>query len=411
MRFLSWSKEHRLELVVGLVAAALPAYLLRFHIGPFPMTGLEVVVLIAIVVVIARSVATKRSPRDCFASLAMTIKTDKLLALGSTLILIATVIGIIVAPDKISALGIAKAYFWEPMALAWLLIAAKPDKEKMIRAALIGFAASASIVIVYGLIQYAFPALIPATWTAERRITSVFDYPNAAALYLAPLAPLFLAIPFGAILTCAIFLIIILAKSAGGLAAAATALFFVGVIKKKTRIGTIIFAALICLIVFFAPQAKGLREQIFMQDWSGRVHRIGWSESWTMLKDHPLFGAGLSGYPTAVAPYHHAQGVEIFQYPHNLFLAAWSELGLIGLIGMVMILVWFFWSAIRIIRMHSQFGVASKAAALAAAIIAILVHGLVDAPYFKNDLAMMFWLFMVLMAHYSQRYESPKDNG
>jgi len=28
--------------------------------------------------------------------------------------------------------------------------------------------------------------------------------------------------------------------------------------------------------------------------------------------------------------------------------------------------------------------------------IVIIIHGLVDAPYFKNDLAMMFWLLVAL---------------
>jgi hypothetical protein len=31
-----------------------------------------------------------------------------------------------------------------------------------------------------------------------------------------------------------------------------------------------------------------------------------------------------------------------------------------------------------------------------AAMTAILVHGLVDTPYFKNDLAMMFWLILII---------------
>jgi hypothetical protein len=30
--------------------------------------------------------------------------------------------------------------------------------------------------------------------------------------------------------------------------------------------------------------------------------------------------------------------------------------------------------------------------------LTIIVHGLVDGPYFKNDLAMMFWLFIILVA-------------
>lgn len=34
---------------------------------------------------------------------------------------------------------------------------------------------------------------------------------------------------------------------------------------------------------------------------------------------------------------------------------------------------------------------------LISAMIVIIVHGLVDVPYFKNDLAVMFWLFLAMM--------------
>ena len=33
---------------------------------------------------------------------------------------------------------------------------------------------------------------------------------------------------------------------------------------------------------------------------------------------------------------------------------------------------------------------------MASAMIALVVHGLVDVPYFKNDLAMLFWLLLAL---------------
>jgi len=405
------------EIIVFAVAALLPTYLLRFHIGPFPTTVLEVVILVAIGTlaiqkfVIARSESRRatRQSRENITMAALFIRLlrrlwpprndDALLTIGSVLILIATIVGIIVAPDKRSALGIAKAFFWEPMALAWLIIAAKPDKEKIWRAMLGGFAVSALVVVVYGLLQYTHPALIPTTWRAERRITSVFDYPNAAALFLAPLVALLLSSPATIALAFFAVIVIILAKSAGGLIAVAAALFFLGVTNKKMRVTTMVVAATITIIVLFAPPAAGLREQILLQDWSGRVHVIGWKESLAMLRDHPIFGAGLDGFKTAVAPYHHAQGVEIFQYPHNLFLAIWSELGLLGLLGFVCVFVWLFVASARKRTPHPTLSPSgARGKYIIAVFIAILIHGLVDVPYFKNDLAMMFWLFIVLVA-------------
>jgi uncharacterized protein YacL len=34
---------------------------------------------------------------------------------------------------------------------------------------------------------------------------------------------------------------------------------------------------------------------------------------------------------------------------------------------------------------------------LICSMVAIIVHGLVDVPYFKNDLSVMFWIFMAMM--------------
>ena len=70
-------------------------------------------------------------------------------------------------------------------------------------------------------------------------------------------------------------LAIILAQSAGGLVAVAAAIFVLGIWKKRTRILTILTAIIVALIVMLAPQATGLRDQVLMRDWSGRVHQIG----------------------------------------------------------------------------------------------------------------------------------------
>jgi len=378
------------EIIVFVVAAALPTYLIRFNLGAFPTTLLEIALIAAIVVLVAQTIKTKQISTN-FTRLKNFATTNKLLSIGVALILIATIIGIIVSPDKRGALGIAKAYFWEPILLTILLIGSNPDREKIQRAALAGFGVSAFVVIIYGLLQYTHPQLIPSTWTAERRITSVFDFPNAAALYLAPLITLFLSSPVTIALGAFSILIIVLAKSAGGMAASAVAIFLLGVWKKKTRKTMIALAILATLAIIFLPSAADFRDQILMRDWSGRVHKIGWEESFNMLKEHPVFGAGLNGYKTVVAPYHTAKGVEIFQYPHNLFLATWSELGILGLIGFAFVLIWFFR---RIYVLRSKFYVLT----LAAALVAILAHGLVDVPYFKNDLSMMFWLFITIAA-------------
>lgn len=359
------------------------------------MTVLEIAMLGGIVAVIAiESKRAWQTPRSFLAALQEATESNKLFAIGTILIFIASIIGIIVSPDKRAALGVARAFFWEPMLLSWLIITAKPDAEVSRKAFLAGLAVSAGIAIVWGFIQYLHPAFIPEPWPAERRITGIFPFPNALALYLAPLVSLFMSSPWGLVISIPALGAIVLAKSAGGLGAVFASLLFLGAAFKKTRWPALSAAFIILLAVAFLPQAGNLRDQIMLKDWSGRVHQIGWNESLAMLRDHPLWGAGLSGFPATVVPYHKAQGVEIFQYPHNIVLAVWSELGLLGLLGFLLVLAWFFKKALR----RNGRWAMDNGRFLVAAMVAIICHGLVDVPYFKNDLATIFWLLAAIVA-------------
>ena len=111
-----------------------------------------------------------------------------------------------------------------------------------------------------------------------------------------------------------------------------------------------------------------------------------------MLRAHAVFGVGLSGYPIAFDPYHKARHIEIFQYPHQIFLNFWSELGLAGLIVFLLSIVKYFKTLTTIIRRDPLSR--ARVAMLVASMTALLVHGLVDVPYFKNDLSMLFWLLL-----------------
>jgi len=180
---------------------------------------------------------------------------------------------------------------------------------------------------------------------------------------------------------------------------------------KKLRLPTVALAILLIIVVLSVPQFKNyVWQQISFQNDSGKVRLIMWRETWQMLKDRPLFGAGLAGYQETFAPYHKAKYIEIYLYPHNLFLNFWSELGLFGLIIFLMIAFQFFKLGFKDlirnwnlpagrqdleIENYKEWKI-DKTLLLAsmATMITILIHGLVDVPYFKNDLSILFWLII-----------------
>jgi O-antigen ligase len=159
------------------------------------------------------------------------------------------------------------------------------------------------------------------------------------------------------------------------------------------------------------------RNKLLLQDYSGQVRLSQWSETVAFLKDNLFFGAGLNGYPEALTQYHNPTLYEIFQYPHNIFLNTWVELGVLGLIA----LIWFshliFSSILRrrpkdlpeLIRLsakgrHLQL-------ALFAALLTIFIHGLVDVPYFKNDLSLLTWTLLAGFSVTSSRFQRDTTKG
>ena len=214
-------------------------------------------------------------------------------------------------------------------------------------------------------------------------------------------------------------LAIVFARSEGatvGLAVGLVALIF-GLAGGRARWG-IGLIGLICLmgLIAYAPARQLIMENATLSDLSGQIRVQQWKETWNMLKDGRLItGAGLAGYQIAIKPYHregifynfdndpnfrnnlvfggadykakHWQPTEIYLYPHNFFLNFWSETGLLGLIAILLILIKFFTDYLRTDEARRPLYLI-----LISVMIAIVVHGLVDVQYFKNDLSVLFWL-------------------
>jgi putative inorganic carbon (HCO3(-)) transporter len=128
----------------------------------------------------------------------------------------------------------------------------------------------------------------------------------------------------------------------------------------------------------------------------GRAGRLElWSATLQMLREHLLFGAGLSGFAERVAPFWNPTHPERFIDPHNILLNFWVETGILGLIAFAWIMVVAFrvsWRAWR----DSETEWRPIELGVMLALVAIVAHGLVDVPYFKNDLSLEFWTLVGL---------------
>jgi putative inorganic carbon (HCO3(-)) transporter len=274
---------------------------------------------------------------------------------------------------------------------------------------LFAFGCSALAVSLFAITQWVFEIGIPAPWDIERRITSFFPYPNAVGLFLGPIcvAGIFAAkqawaqhkkplLVFWIIVLFLSGAAIVLAQSEAAMLAVLTTTFLLSLFSRFWRCITVPLFAITILLIFLIPFARTMTwQKLTLQDYSGSVRLTQWEETWNMLKDHPMMGAGLAGYPEALDPYHTHSYIEIFQYPHNLFLNAWTELGLLGLVLLVFFGILLFRSTPRVRTSWIKMMVLAVFAEM-------FIHGLVDVPYFKNDLSVLSWIFVALLLYDTQ---------
>ncbi len=403
---LAWRNFH-LSLV--LFCGLLPTYLLRFSLGPLPTTALEIFTLILFSVWLLKKQWTSL-PKLSFGRK----PTSQLSWPALILILITLILATLHAPNIFTALGILKAYYLEP-AIILILTLSTFKKTTDWTSAFIALAASAVVVALIGFAQYFTGLGFPLAWLAEHRVTSVFDFPNAVGLFLAPILSMLLVFLFSlpklsfgrkqkielsSTLIISIILIsgaIILAQTEAAFLAIPAALFLTLLLSKVSRTTKFVSTALVLLALIGALTIPTIRTKILLHDVSGTARTQMWHETLSMLRDHPLLGAGLSSFPTVIAPYHDASYFEIFQYPHNIFLNIWVELGLPGLLAFLIIS---FFILKTLLPTKAQLWSQTQNRAelgrlmLLAAFFTIIIHGLVDVPFFKNDLAMLTALLL-----------------
>ncbi len=396
-----------LRALILTVLVFLPTYVVRFSVGPLPTTLLEVIFLSLFFVWGAEKIYYRREgqPRDASRSPIGALRAPIIL------FLLASIPAILIAPDLRAALGLWRAYIIEPLLFFVIVLdIVRRGWSTFLRDTTAALAVSATVVSIIGIAQWFFPAgifgffAIPNPyWAAEatRRVTSVFGFPNAVGLFLAPLVVFFVARAFAfvqhramrvALVIVAILATtaIVLARSEGALIALDAGLFTLGVLHVRTRRVTIIVAIIAATVFLAIPTTRTyFLDRAQLKSESGPVRLLQWRETVAMLRDRPILGAGFSGYPTTVAPYHTAEGIEIYQYPHNIVLNFWSEMGVFGAVA-------FGWIIIALLRMAFVRRDATGTMVIAMLVV-ILVHGIVDVPYFKNDLAMFFWFFAAIL--------------
>jgi hypothetical protein len=439
---------------IGLFIVSLPiAYgisdqLYKFRIGPFPTTLIEIGFSALFIVWIIRYV------REDARTLLNVFKKNKIFSWLGGIFLVSSIVSIWVSGDVIPALGIWRAYFLEPMVLFLIVVGrifipvtATPPSLPLVRRgnaisspagglALPELSAkrrgvkgggskttlqmivwnliiSTVSISVYGIYQH----IVGADAFSQglglpvlHRITSVFTSPNAVGLYVVPILMLLVGLVVERLKSGLkisklrdykiIILLIIgffdiialgLTKSEGAYVAlgagVAVMLFFIGYRK--------IAIALCVVAIVVGVSVPRIREAVLFHDPSGRVRLSLWQDSWNFLTESPVnfvFGAGLRQFQNKIqapAQKYNFTKIERLLYPHTIVLNFWTETGLFGMLSFLGLVGYVAWMSFCVVKKDKVWG-----ASLLGMIVVIVVHGLVDVPYFKNDLAILWWVLM-----------------
>jgi O-antigen ligase len=342
--------------IAALTCALAPAYTVRWHIGLYPTTVLEDAIGLTVAAFALESWRARAMPQ---------LRTP--FTLPAAIFLIAGAIDVVVAPDRRAALGIYRAYLIEPIAF-FLVLANVVDTSKRAFFILAGLGLGGLVV---GVVNWFVIADALRHHTLNPAVTApvtVYQNANDIALYLVPLIAVGGSIVLfgsdrGERLSSAVFVVLavistMLSFSRGGyLALAVVAL---GLALAHRRRWWLISAAAAAAIVLLLIPPINHRVTVELDFTNPSNTLVGRFELWTvalqMLQQHPLFGAGLSGFAAVIAPFWNPTHADRFIYPHNILLTFWSETGLLGLAAFIWImltgfvLTWRGWRATSIWR-------------------------------------------------------------
>lgn len=156
---------------------------------------------------------------------------------------------------------------------------------------------------------------------------------------------------------------------------------------KKIRAVVFVAAAMALIIIFYIPNWRQRALLPFYGEKSASSRLELWQSGWKAVKLSPILGLGLNGYSYRYADLQTDPSLDTHNFPHNIFLDFWVETGLLGLISFVCITGGYIF---YVLKNRSN----PLALGIGLFLIALVAQGLIDNPYFKNDLALVFWIVL-----------------
>ncbi|MAF80412.1 hypothetical protein CL628_00175, partial [bacterium] len=302
------------------------------------------------------------------------------------LLLASAIVSTVISAQLEVSLGILKGWVIVPI-LAGLLVYNRSRSSKRTYDLLLDtLVAAGSVTALLSLTQLQF----------GERLAGIYDVPNSLALWLAPLitlAAMRIVVDRrrGYILPVIVMATaLVLAQSLAGVLVVILALSLAGVLWSPRPL----LAA--GVLIFFVVAGVGVLQNSQSSQASYAVRQQLWSVGTDLVQQQPILGIGLGQFEPhyqrvlheRFARYNSGESDQsplpefVFRDPHNWPLAWWLNLGLTGLFSFIGLHV--------IVFRHS------RDRSVTIALVCLLLFGLVDTIYWKNDPAAVHWMLLLL---------------
>lgn len=376
----------------SLLILLLPFYLLRFNVLGIPSTFLEISIYLVFLTFVAWFFINKKN-----------ITLKKLIF--SLLLLFISIIDSCLALDKNSSFGQTKAFFFDGLLVVILIqILFENYKENFFNYIFKSYLFVSVILAIWGILQklglvglFGHQKVDPmlANQLSQGRILGPFESPNYLAMFILPAAIMLFVnyfenyIKFKKEWFYIIFSILIIALFFTQSIASLLTLLITVVIYCYLKLPKLKYLVVTALL-FFVLALSALIV-------SGRIDKIDSAKSRIEIykaginigSKHNFFGIGLGNFNSYYGEYIKSVPNRMnweALHPHNLFLNFWVSMGLPGLFVFI----------IMVCLIFNKKNFQNKKIFIFP-LIAILFNGLLDTAFFKNDLAIIFWLFYALL--------------
>ncbi|MGH2442911.1 MAG: O-antigen ligase family protein [Chloroflexota bacterium] len=430
---LSW---RRVDLALPLVIVFAPLFMLPKHLGSKEFAPSEILLLLDVAIVLLWTLRAQTRSRLDLTRLRTPFMAPALL------FLFAGLLSTTFAADRHQALQYYREDILEPLLFFGLILvtATRPSRWRLLFAGLLVAGLMAGIV---GIAQFAtHQDLTVDAGSTLQKVRSVYDSPNNLGLLLDRVIPVWLAIFAGgallrkrgrwlawSILGVILLLTLFLTYSRGAWIGVALAVIAIAVLMRRGGK----WVALVCIVlaagvaVAGGPKIKQLVTSGHSNTGQQRLYL--WHSSERMILAYPVLGVGPDNFEHYYAPTRKqdlyqrvcAPGVGYMQpqagsepclsHPHNEFLDFWLSTGILGLASFIWLEI-LFWQTMLASRSSRDLQTRVLTLAASGAMVASLVHGLVDNSYFLQDLSLLFWLLCGYAAYRrwtESRLESRSD--